>query len=100
LQERLLDPDAREHGVELAVATHDPVLVEKAKALMRQRGIDTGAEFQFLNGIRRDVQRQIVADGFKLRVYVSYGPSWYPWFMRRLAERPANLTFFLRHLLR
>jgi proline dehydrogenase len=100
LQERLLDPDAREHGVELAVATHDPVLVDKAKALLRQREIETGVEFQFLNGIRRDVQQQIIADGFDLRVYVSYGPSWYPWFMRRLAERPANLTFFLRHLLR
>jgi len=100
LLERLLAPDAREHGVELAVATHDPVLVEKAKDLLRQRGIEAGVEFQLLNGIRRDVQRQIVADGFDLRVYVSYGPSWYPWFMRRLAERPANLTFFLRHLLR
>jgi proline dehydrogenase len=100
LLERLLAPDAREQGVELAVATHDPVLVERAKGLLRQRGIDAGVEFQFLNGIRQDVQRQIVADGLDLRVYVSYGPSWYPWFMRRLAERPANLTFFLRHLLR
>jgi proline dehydrogenase len=100
LLERLLDPDARESGVELAVATHDPVLVNRAEELLRQRGIDSGVEFQFLYGIRRDVQRQIIADGFALRVYVSYGPSWYPWFMRRLAERPANLTFFLRHLLR
>lgn len=100
LLERLLDADARESGVELAVATHDPLLVGRAEELLRQRGIDSGVEFQFLYGIRRDVQRQILADGFGLRVYVSYGPSWYPWFMRRLAERPANLTFFLRHLLR
>ncbi len=100
LLERLVAPDARERGVELAVATHDPVLVDRAKELLRQRNIDSGVEFQFLYGIRRDVQRQILADGFALRVYVSYGPSWYPWFMRRLAERPANLTFFLRHLLR
>jgi len=100
LLDRMLDPDAREYGGELAIATHDPVLVDRAKELLRQSGIDSGAEFQFLYGIRRDVQRQILADGFALRVYVSYGPSWYPWFMRRLAERPANLTFFLRHLLR
>jgi len=100
LFQRLLDSDAREAGVELAVATHDPVLVERAEELLRQRGITSGVEFQFLYGIRRDVQRQILDDGFALRIYVSYGPSWYPWFMRRLAERPANLTFFLRHLLR
>ncbi len=100
LLERLLDPDARECGVELAVATHDPVLVDHAEELLRRRSIDSGVEFQFLYGIRRDIQRQILADGFALRVYVSYGPSWYPWFMRRLAERPANLTFFLRHMLR
>ena len=100
LLERTLDADARRHGVQLAVATHDPVLVDRAKELLRQRSIDSGAEFQLLYGIRRDIQRQILSDGFPLRVYVSYGPSWYPWFMRRLAERPANLTFFLRHLLR
>ena len=100
LLERLLEADARERGVELAVATHDPALADHARRLLRDRGIETGVEFQFLYGIRRDVQQQIVADGLDLRVYVSYGPSWYPWFMRRLAERPANLVFFLRHLLR
>jgi len=52
-----------------------------------------------LYGIGKDLQRELAEAGYEVRVYVSYGPSWYPWFMRRLAERPANLGFFLRHLL-
>ncbi|MFQ5742023.1 MAG: proline dehydrogenase family protein [Acidobacteriota bacterium] len=98
--ERLLDGGARSHGVKVAVATHDTNLIDRAKELIGQRQIDSGVEFQMLYGIRRDVQRQLVAEGLPLRIYVSYGVSWYAWFMRRLAERPANLTFFLRNLLR
>jgi proline dehydrogenase len=55
-------------------------------------------EFQFLYGIRRELQEKLLRDGFQVRIYVPYGTHWYPYFMRRLAERPANLTFFLRGL--
>jgi proline dehydrogenase len=57
-------------------------------------------EFQMLYGVRRDLQEQVVAEGYRLRVYVPYGDQWYPYFMRRLAERPANLWFFLGNLLK
>ena len=57
-------------------------------------------EFQMLYGIRRDLQRQLVAQGYRLRLYVPFGKAWYPYFMRRLAERPANVLFLLRNLLR
>jgi len=57
-------------------------------------------EFQMLYGIRRELQRQLVADGYRVRVYVPYGTEWYPYLMRRLAERPANLWFFLSHIFR
>ena len=57
-------------------------------------------EFQMLYGIRRDLQRQLVAEGYRLRLYVPFGEAWYPYFMRRLAERPANVLFLLRNLIR
>jgi len=59
-----------------------------------------GFEFQMLYGIRRDLQQKLIAQGFRLRLYVPYGTEWYPYFMRRLAERPANLWFVVRNLLR
>ena len=97
---RMLEDDARANGVHLAVATHDRKLVEKAESLATDRGIEEGLEFQMLYGIARDLQDDTLAGQFPVRIYISYGPAWYPWFMRRLAERPANLSFFLRHLLR
>ena len=97
---RMLEDDARANGVHLAVATHDRKLVEKAESLATDRGIEKGLEFQMLYGIARDLQDDTLAGQFPVRIYISYGPAWYPWFMRRLAERPANLSFFLRHLLR
>ena len=97
---RMLEDDARANGVQLAVATHDRTLVEKAEATAADRGIDEGLEFQMLYGIARDLQDDTATGRFPVRIYISYGPAWYPWFMRRLAERPANLGFFLRHLLR
>ena len=100
LTERMLDDDARANGVRLAVATHDRDLVEKAESMAADRGVEEGLEFQMLYGIARDLQDDIAAGRFPVRIYISYGPAWYPWFMRRLAERPANLGFFLRHLLR
>jgi proline dehydrogenase len=57
-------------------------------------------EFQMLYGIRTDLQQQLVREGYRMRVYIPYGTEWFPYFMRRLAERPANLTFFLRNLFR
>ncbi len=95
--DRLAQDDARSNGVRVAVASHDGTLVAYARELIDQLKLD-GWEFQMLYGIGRPLQRQLVDDGYSVRIYVSYGPSWYPWFMRRLAERPANIGFFLRHL--
>jgi len=98
LTARMLDEDARANGARLAVATHDRTLVEKASDLAVKRGVEEGLEFQMLYGIARDLQNDTAAGPFPVRIYISYGEAWYPWFMRRLAERPANLGFFLRHL--
>jgi proline dehydrogenase len=81
------------------VASHDPRLIEIAAALASEAGRAKGSyEFQMLYGIRPEEQRRLAAEGEKMRVYVPYGDDWYGYFMRRLAERPANLTFFLRSL--
>ena len=83
-----------------AIATHDPRLIEHTKAFARSRDIPPDAfEFQMLYGIRRDLQRQIRDEGYRLRVYVPFGTQWFPYFMRRLAERPANVKFVLRSVL-
>jgi len=83
------------------VATHDPRLVRLTKTLAAKLGRDRSSfEFQMLYGVRRDLQQQVVAEGYRLRVYVPYGDQWYPYFMRRLAERPANLSFFLSNLVK
>ncbi len=100
LTARLLEDDALANGVRLAVATHDRALVERAERLAEERGIETELEFQMLYGIARDLQNDTAAGKFPVRIYISYGEAWYPWFMRRLAERPANLGFFLKHLVR
>ncbi len=82
----------------LAAATHDEALIEHVIAFAAAKGVPRGRfEFQMLYGIRRDLQRRLVARGFGVRVYVPFGTEWYAYFMRRLAERPANLAFFLRH---
>jgi proline dehydrogenase len=96
LVERLLEADAYP-----GVATHDPDMIERVKAFARERDIGSDRfEFQMLYGIRRDLQRQLLAEGYRLRVYVPYGTEWYPYFMRRLAERPANVLFVLRTIFR
>jgi proline dehydrogenase len=78
------------------LATHDPKRIELAKVYANKVGLPKDAlEFQMLNGIRRDLQEQLVKEGYWVRVYVPYGTEWYPYFMRRLAERPANLWFFI-----
>ncbi len=84
-----------------AIATHDERIIRRAIQLAEREGIAPDRfEFQMLFGIRRDLQERLVADGFGVRVYVPYGRDWYPYFMRRLAERPANVTFLLRSVLR
>jgi proline dehydrogenase len=84
-----------------AIATHDEKMIEETRAYASARGITSDRfEFQMLYGIRRDLQRRLVAEGYRLRLYVPFGKAWYPYFMRRLAERPANLIFLARHLFR
>jgi proline dehydrogenase len=83
------------------VATHDPAMVRLTRSLVARHQRDRGSfEFQMLYGVRRDLQDQLVSEGYRLRVYLPYGTQWYPYFMRRLAERPANLYFFLSNLVK
>jgi proline dehydrogenase len=84
-----------------AIATHDEKVIEQTKAYAAKRQIAADRfEFQMLYGIRRDLQRKLVAQGYRLRLYVPFGNAWYPYFMRRLAERPANVFFIARHFFR
>jgi proline dehydrogenase len=84
-----------------AIASHDEKRITYAKAYAAKVGLPKDAiEFQMLNGIRRDLQENLVAEGYPVRVYVPYGTEWYPYFMRRLAERPANLWFFISNFFR
>jgi len=88
-------------GVYHGIATHDPKMIDATVNFATREGIGKEKyEFQMLYGIRRDLQRQLARDGFNLRIYVPYGKHWYPYFMRRLAERPANIWFVLKNLAR
>ena len=81
------------------VATHDPDMLDRVATFARERGIGRDRfEFQMLYGVRRDLQRRLIEKGYRLRIYVPYGTQWYPYFMRRLAERPANVLFVLRSI--
>ena len=96
LMHRLFD-----HGTDPAIAGHDPRMIQEAIRYSREQGIAPDRfEFQMLYGIRRDLQRQVIEQGFRLRLYVPYGTAWYPYFMRRLSERPANVLFVARSLFR
>jgi proline dehydrogenase len=76
-------------------------MLDAAKTIGRELGTTSEQfEFQMLYGIRRDLQRQLVREGYRVRVYIPYGDAWYPYFMRRLAERPANVFFLIRNLFR
>jgi proline dehydrogenase len=89
------------HGSRPAIATHDVRLIRSAMRFARQQGISTDSySFEMLLGIRRDIQERLITTGDRLAVYVPYGSEWYPYLMRRLAERPANLLFFMRAALR
>jgi proline dehydrogenase len=84
-----------------AIASHDEKRIDYAKAFGAKMGLPKSAlEFQMLAGIRRDLQESLIAEGYPVRVYVPYGTEWYPYFMRRLAERPANLWFFISNFFR
>jgi proline dehydrogenase len=88
-----------EHGTYPRIATHDHRLVLRTQRHAERLGVGRDRyEFQMLYGVRRPLQARLVRDGYRLRVYVPFGDQWYPYFLRRLAERPANLVFFLRAL--
>ena len=96
----VLSPDGRTPPIP-AIATHDPRRIEFTKSYIKKIGLPRLAvEFQMLYGIRRDLQEQCIQDGYPVRIYVPYGTHWYPYFMRRLAERPANVWFFVTNLFR
>ncbi|MEP7117167.1 MAG: proline dehydrogenase family protein [Acidobacteriota bacterium] len=96
LAKRLLD-----HNPYPAIATHDPIMIDAVKAYARERGLTADRfEFQMLYGIRRDLQAALVAEGYRVRVYVPFGKQWFPYFMRRLGERPANVAFVVKGILR
>ena len=92
---KLLLASGTYHGI----ATHDPKMIDATIDFVQQEGIGKEAfEFQMLYGIRRDLQEQLARDGYNMRIYVPYGKHWYPYFMRRLAERPANVWFVMKNL--
>jgi proline dehydrogenase len=101
LTQQLLSAEARENGVYAGIATHDERMIQAAIDYAHQNEIDPEEyEFQMLYGIRRELQEDLRANGYRVRVYVAYGQAWYPFFMRRLAERPANLWFFISNFMR
>lgn len=101
LMKRMVTFSQNGKGVFCGIATHDETIIEELLVFVRTNKVPQSAfEFQMLYGIRRDLQRQLAADGFGVRVYVPFGPEWYPYFMRRLAERPANLLFLVQNFFR
>lgn len=96
LTELYLSPEALQNGAYLGIATHDDKMIDAAKRFITANQVPHNHfEFQMLYGIRSKLQTQLRAEGYKVRIYVGYGTEWYPFFMRRLAERPANLWFIL-----
>jgi len=101
LTQMLLAANARENGVYLGVATHDEQMINATIDFVHKERINSDEfEFQMLYGVRRDLQDLLVKQGYQVRVYVPYGTAWYPYFVRRLAERPANLWFFISNFIR
>jgi proline dehydrogenase len=88
-------------GIFHGIATHDEKMVEATRNFVKKQEIPPSAfEFQMLYGVRRDLQRALVQEGYRVRVYVPFGTEWYPYFMRRLAERPANVIFLAKNMLK
>ena len=97
---RLLADDARAQGVRLTVATHDPVLIRRVERHVAERKIDRRAfEFAMLYGIQTEEQTRLANAGYRVRVLISYGSQWFPWYMRRLAEKPSNVLLVARNVL-
>ncbi len=89
-----------DHGTYPAFATHDEAIIEATRAYASSRSVTPDRfEFQMLYGIRRDLQATLAAQGYRVRIYVPFGRDWFPYFMRRLGERPANVGFVLRGIL-
>ena len=98
LMKRMVTFSNNGKGVFCGIATHDEAIVDQMRTFVRDNHIDKHAfEFQMLYGVRRDLQRKLAAEGFGVRVYIPFGPEWYPYFMRRLAERPANVLFLAKN---
>jgi len=101
LTQMMLSDEARANGVYLGVATHDEKMIQATIDYANAHQIPpTAYEFQMLYGIRRELQESLVQRGYRMRIYVPYGAAWYPYFVRRLAERPANLWFFISNFFR
>ena len=101
LAQLFFDSNGAAHAAYLDLATHDEKIIAWAKEYVTAHQVDRKRfEFQMLYGIRSDLQRKIVAEGYTMRVYVPCGTHWYPYFMRRLAERPANVIFLISNLFR
>jgi proline dehydrogenase len=101
LMKRMVTFSSAGVGVFCGIATHDEAIVEEMLRFVREQEIAKSAfEFQMLYGVRRDLQRRLAHEGFGVRVYIPFGTAWYPYFMRRLAERPANLIFLARNFFR
>ena len=101
LAHHLLGATKTHLGYYPAIATHDERIIDRVERCVQNNNIARDSfEFQMLYGIRRDLQKRLVADGYRIRLYVPFGGAWFPYFMRRLAERPANVVFLLRNLLR
>jgi len=99
LAKRLLGREARQAGVRPIFGTHDAVLVRRIEEAARVESLrPSEVEFQMLYGIRREEQARLAAQGHRFRVLISYGDAWFPWYMRRLAERPANVLFVLKNV--
>jgi proline dehydrogenase len=100
LAHQLLGAAQTHPGYYPAIATHDERIIDRIERFAMNNGIARDCfEFQMLYGIRRDLQKRLVEDGYRMRLYVPFGEAWFPYFMRRLAERPANLLFLVRNLL-
>ncbi len=101
LLEKLLGERARKNGVYVGVATHDEKIIDWTKNFARENGVGKEEfEFQMLYGIGINLQKKLVKEGYQMRVYIPFGTHWYPYYTRRLAERPANLLFFAKTFLR
>jgi len=98
LMKRLVTFSKNGTGVFCGIATHDEAIVDQMREFVREHRVPKSAfEFQMLYGVRRDLQRRLAAEGYGVRVYIPFGPEWYPYFMRRLAERPANVLFLAKN---